>query len=170
MSDPCPFQRSSSFRCLPRQGPRFRLEPRRPADCCCQPALESFEQPLLHFWNRLNRPRRSPVLPHPVLQRPIHVEVALISRVFRSSDRNLLTDCISFSAAAELGSCLVEIVSYARLRRLSNASEHCCPKLSPTLRWKTDNVKRGFVSGGARAHRRSGPVFSLWNRRPSWGL
>ena len=98
-----------------------------------QPAIESLERPFMYFPIPIHRPRRSPVDRLLVLQRPFQVEVALISRVFRSSDRNLLSDCISSSVMTETSSSDEEVASCARHRLFPYASLHrSVPSVSAT--------------------------------------
>jgi hypothetical protein len=67
----------------------------------CQPALELFERPLLHFSHLICRLRGSPASLVRTLQRSFRDEVALISRVFSTRDRSPLPDAILLSAISE---------------------------------------------------------------------
>ena len=136
-----------------------------------QPAIEFLERPFMYFSIPIHRPRWSPVDHLLVLQRPFQVEVALISRVFRSSDRNLLSDCISPSAITDTSSGNGEVASCARLRLFSHAPPHqkCAERVSH--RWQKKKRRETRFPNRQRASTLEfGSVFSLWNRRPSWGL
>ena len=88
----CSSQRLCSGCRLPRHGMCRNTAPCRPADQC-QPALESFERPLLRFLLSICQLRRSPASRLHALQRSFRYEVALISRVFSAQDRSPLTSC-----------------------------------------------------------------------------
>lgn len=148
--------------------------PKRQALPACrpfsQPALELFERPLMHFPEPFRRSRRDPAVLFLVLQRPFQVEVALISRVFRAPDRSLSTDCSTFPARFKPGLNHGEIASCVRHRHLFYASTHrSVMSVSSVKRRETSCAKRG-ASSCTCEHVLVESVFSLWNRRPSWGL